>query len=135
MSRVKKTRIGADKDMLCKGLKYKIINALFKVHNELGSAHKEDVYHKAVARELENRNIKFKEEEYLSVEYKGQSIGEYKPNFIIEDKVVLEIKAVPRIAKEKFDQMFYYLKGTNYKLMLLANFGTGKLVVERRSYT
>lgn len=134
MDRDKKTQASANKDILFKDLKYKIIDALYKVHKELGPGHNEDIYHKAIARELENRNINFKEKEYLAVEYKGQEIGEYKSDFIIEDKVILEIKVVPVTTEEMFDQTFYYLKGANYKLMLLANFSSGELVIKQKSY-
>lgn len=134
MGRNKKAQVNADKGILSKDLKYKIIDALYKVHKELGPGHNADIYHRAIAGELENRNINFKEKEYLAVEYKGQEIGEYKSDFIIEDKVILEIKVVPVTTEEMFDQIFYYLKGANYKLMLLANFGTGELVIKQKSY-
>jgi len=127
--------MSTDREGLYKDLTYKVIGALYEVHNELGTVHKESIYHKAVAIELKNRNIKFEEEKSLPVRYKGQKIGVYKPDFVIEDKVILEIKAVPMITKAMFDQIFYYIKGTNYKLVLLANFGTSKLTVKRRIYT
>jgi GxxExxY protein len=120
---------------LYKELTYKIIGALYEVHNELGSVHKENIYHKAIAVELKNRKIGFEEEKFLPVEYKGQKVGSYKPDFIIEDKVILELKAVPILTKAMFDQIFYYIKGTDYKLVLLANFGTAKLTIKRRIYT
>jgi GxxExxY protein len=127
--------MSTDREGLYKDLTYKVIGALYEVHNELGAVHKESIYHKAVAIELKNRNIKFEEEKSLPVRYKGQKIGVYRPDFVIEDKVILEIKAVPMITKAMFDQIFYYIKGTNYKLVLLANFGTTKLNVKRRIYT
>ena len=120
---------------LYKDLTYKIIGALYAVHNELGSVHKENIYHKAVVIELKDRNINFEEEKSLLVKYKDRRIGVYKPDFIIEDKVVLELKAVPMITKVILDQIFYYIRGTNYKLVLLANFGTSKLTIKRRIYT
>lgn len=127
--------MSADKEGLYKDLTYKVIGALYEVHNELGSVHKESIYHKAVAIELKDRGINFKEEKSLPVRYKGQKIGAYKPDFIIEDKVILELKVVPMMTKAMFDQIFYYIKGTDYKLVLLANFGTSKLTVKRRIYT
>ncbi len=127
--------MSTDKSGLYRELTYKIIGSLYEVHNELGSAHKENIYHKAVAIELKNRDIKFEEERVLPVKYKGHKIGAYKPDFIIEDKVILELKAVPIITKTMFDQIFHYIKGTKYKLVLLSNFGTNKLVVKRRIYT
>lgn len=122
-------------DGLYKDLTYKIIGALYEVHKELGSVHKEIIYHKAVGIELADRNINFVEEKPIDVKYKGKKIGVYKPDFIIEDKVILEIKVVPMIIKAMQDQVYYYVKGTKYKLVLLANFGTSKVGIKRLIYT
>ncbi|MFZ5800960.1 MAG: GxxExxY protein [Candidatus Omnitrophota bacterium] len=122
-------------DYLYKDLTYKIIGALFEVHKNLGAVHKENIYHEAIKIELKLQNIPFEEEKSLEVKYKGQPIGAYKPDFIIDNKVILEIKAVPILAKPMLDQMYYYVKGSKYKLALLANFGSHKLVVKRRIYT
>lgn len=127
--------MGTDKEGLYKDLTYKIIGVLYGVHNELGYIHKENIYHKAIAIELMSRNIKFEEEKSLPVRYKGIRIGAYKPDFIIEDKVILELKVVPCMTKSMFDQIYYYIKGNKYKLVLLANFGTPKLIVKRRIYS
>lgn len=120
---------------LYKDLTYKVIGSLYAVHNELGSVHKENIYHKAIALEFKERNINFEEEKSIPVNYKGKTIGFYRPDFIIEDKVILEIKAVPMITKSMMDQIYYYVKGTRYKLVLLANFGIKRLIVKRRIYT
>ena len=120
---------------LYKDLTYKIFGALYAVHNELGPVHKENIYHKAIALEFKERAINFEEEKSLPVKYKGKKIGSYRPDFIIEDNVILEIKAVPMITKSMMDQIYYYVKGTQYKLVLLANFGTKRLSIKRRIYT
>ena len=69
------------------------------------------------------------------VRYKGIRIGVYKPDFIIDDKVILEIKVVPVLTRAIQDQVYYYVRGTKYKLVLLANFGTSKVGVKRLIYT
>lgn len=125
----------ADKEGLYKDLTYKIIGVLYEVHRELGAVHKEIVYHKAVAIELDNRKIPFTEEKSIDVKYKGKRIGVYRPDFIIDDKVILEIKVAPVITKAMQDQVYYYVKGTGYKLVLLANFGTSKVGIKRLIYT
>lgn len=122
-------------EYLYKDLTYKIIGCLYEVHKELGSVHKEIIYHKALALELKNRNISFTEEKAIDVRYKGIRIGIYKPDFIIDDKVILEIKVVPVLTKAIQDQVYYYVRGTKYKLVLLANFGTSKVGVKRLIYT
>jgi len=120
---------------LYKDLTYKVIGILYAVHNELGPVHKENIYVNAIAIELEENHINFEREKQITVTYKGRRVGIYRPDFIIEDKVVLEIKAVPVMTKNMIDQMYYYLKGTRYKLVLLVNFGTKKLSIKRRIYT
>jgi GxxExxY protein len=118
-----------------KELTYKIIGCLYEVHKELGAVHKEIIYHKAIAIELDNRKIPFSEEKSIDVKYKGKRIGVYRPDFIIDDKVILEIKVAPAITRAMRDQVYYYVKGTRYKLVLLANFGTSKVGIKRLIYT
>ena len=122
-------------DGLYKDLTYKIIGCLYEVHKELGNVHKEIIYHKALAIELKDKDIPFVEEKSIDVKYKGKRIGVYRPDFIIDDKVILEIKVAPFITKAMQDQVYYYVKGTKYKLVLLANFGTSKVDVKRLIYT
>jgi len=122
-------------DYIYKDLTYKVIGALFEVHKNLGPVHKENIYQEAIKIEFKLQNISFAEEKALEVEYKGERIGIYRPDFIIEDKVILEIKAVPILAKPMIDQMYYYVRGSKYKLALLANFGASRLTIKRRIYT
>jgi len=129
----KKTKI--ERDYIYKELTYKIIGCLYEVHSELGSVHKEVIYHKAVAVELKSKNIPFIEEKSIDVKYKGNRIGVYRPDFIIEDKIILEIKVAPAITKAMQNQVYYYVKGTKYNLVLLANFGTEKVGIKRLIYT
>jgi len=127
----------ADKDVdyIYKDLTYKIIGAIYEVHKELGSVHKEIIYHKAIAIELAEKGIPFVEEKSIDVKYKEKKIGVYRPDFIIDDKVILEVKVAPAITKAMRDQVYYYVKGTKYKLVLLANFGTTKVGIKRLIYT
>lgn len=115
-------------------LTYKIIGALYAVHQELGPVHKEVIYHKALAIELADRDIRYAEEKGIDVKYKGKKIGVYRPDFIIDDKVIVEIKSVPMITKAMQGQVYHYVKGTKYKLVLLANFGSKSLGIKRLIY-
>lgn len=78
---------------LYKELTYRVIGLLYEVHNELGPVHKENVYREAVAIELKSQKIHFEKEKVIDVNYKGEKIGVYRPDFVIEDKVILELKA------------------------------------------
>lgn len=122
-------------EYIYKDLTYKIIGALFEIHRNLGCVHKENIYHEAIKIEFKLQDISFVEEKTLEVAYKGKKIGVYRPDFIIENKVILEIKAALQLAKTMVDQMYYYVKGSKYKLVLLANFGSKKLDIKRRIYT
>jgi GxxExxY protein len=121
-------------EYIYKDLTYRIIGAIYAVHKELWSVHKEVIYHRALALELSDNNISFSDEKAIDVTYKGEKIGVYKPDFIIDDKVILEIKVMPMLAKAAQNQAYYYAKGTKYKLVLLANFGTTKVGIKRLIY-
>ena len=122
-------------EFLYNDLTYKVIGCLYEVHKELGTVHKENVYHKAVAIEFKSNNISFDEEKTIDVTYKGKKVGLYRPDFIINGQVILELKVVPALTKAMSDQVYYYIKGTTYKLGLLVNFGTAKLGIKRLIYT
>jgi len=134
MSTDAKPQMSTDKKYLYEDLTYKIIGCLYDVHKELGNVHKEIVYHRAIAIELGMRKIPFIEEVAIDVMYKGEKIGLYRPDFVINGQVVLEIKAVPIITKSMQNQVYYYIKGTPYKLVLLANFGAVRLGIKRLIY-
>lgn len=119
-------------DFLYPNLTYKIRGAMYKVHKTLGSGHKEIVYSKALEREFKLQKISFVTEKTLPVTYEGVKVGYYKPDFIIEDKVLLEIKALPFLTNQSENQITYYLKGTSYRLGLLVNFGANSLVIKRK---
>ena len=120
--------------LLYENLTYKIIGICYEIHNELGPIHKEKIYQKALERAFEDSSIQFSREVNLPVVFKGRKVGAYKPDFIIENKVILEIKAVNFITKSANSQLTYYLKGTNYKIGLLVNFGSKSLDIRRRIY-
>lgn len=121
--------------LLYEDLTYKIRGAIFDVHKSLGPGHKELVYQKALAKEFVLRRIPFVREKVLNVVYKGEKVGIYKPDFIIDEKVIIEIKAVPFLPHDAEVQLSYYLRGTNYKLGLLVNFGSKRVDIRRRIYS
>ena len=121
-------------DHLYKDLTYKIIGAAFSIHKSLGPVHKELVYQNALAEELRLLKIPYKKEVILPVSYKGKSIGIYKPDFVVDKKVIVELKALSFLPTTAKSQLSYYLRGTPYKIALLLNFGTPSLEVHRRIY-
>ena len=123
--------IFADSKLIFADLTYKVRGAIFEVYNILGYGHKEEVYQKALASELEKRQISFKKEMSLQVNYKDKNVGNYRPDFVIDDKVILEIKAVEFMPKSYEEQLVHYLKTTGFKVGLLVNFGQPKLYIKR----
>lgn len=121
-------------DFLYSELTYKIRGAVFAVWRELGPAFKESVYQKALEREFSKRAIPFISQKRIDIIYDNKKIGIYKPDFIIDDKILVEIKVLPRLTKLEEKQAWYYLKGTDYKLALLVNFGSQKLQIKRWIY-
>lgn len=119
-------------DFLYPELTYKIRGAMYTVHRGLGSGHKEQVYHKALEREFRDQKIVFETEKILNVFYKDEKVGVYKPDFIVDEKVLIELKAVPILPIQAENQLSYYLRGTAYKLGLLVNFGSNSLVIRRK---
>lgn len=122
-------------DFLYEDLSYKIRGCAFKIYNTLGFGHKENVYQAALEIEFEKSKINFEREKVLPVLYGGKKVGIYKPDFVIDNKIIIEMKAVPFILKNNETQLTYYLKGTNYKLGFLVNFGSQKLDIRRRVWT
>lgn len=121
-------------DLLYKELAYKVVGCFYSVHNELGPGYKESIYHKALSIEFENNKINFTEEKRITITYHGRKAGIYKPDFIVDDKILVEIKAVDFMPKVYEEQLYTYLKGTKYKLGYLVNFGSSKIEIRRRIY-
>jgi GxxExxY protein len=128
-------QINTDKKLMYANLTYKIRGAIFNVYNTLGPGHKEQVYQKALAKELKETGIPYKREEPLEVSYKGEKVGNYRPDFVVKNKVILEIKAVEFMPKFYEQQLVHYLKSTNFKIGFLVNFGAPKLVIKRLIWT
>ena len=120
--------------VLYKDLSYKLVGCFYKAYNTLGPAHKEQIYQKALSTEFKLQGISFIENKKLPIKYAEIVIGTYQPDFIIEDKIIVEIKSVLQFPKVFEKQLYYYLRGTNYKLGYLVNFGAEKIQIKRRIY-
>lgn len=117
--------------LLYKELTYKIRGCIFQVYNTLGPGHKESIYQNALENELHGQGIKFDSQKVFDVYYNHKKMGVYKPDLIIEEKIIIEIKAACLNLKIFEKQVLGYLKATPYQLGLLVNFGTDKLYIKR----
>ena len=118
---------------LYKDLTRDIIGAAMEVHRELGSGFLEYVYEEALCYELKLREFYFERQKELDIYYKDLSIPrKYKPDLIVENKVIVEIKAISSLSEVEEAQILNYLKATKMRVGLLLNFGKKSLEVKRR---
>src|SRR3989344_954126 len=114
---------------------YKIRKAVFNVYRALGCNNKETVYQKALYISLLKEKLKIEKEKRLPVIFENVNVGTYIPDFLIEEKIIVELKSKLFITKEDVKQFWQYLKSTKYKLGFLINFGKQEEVqIIRRVY-
>ncbi|MBN1522208.1 MAG: GxxExxY protein [Candidatus Aureabacteria bacterium] len=123
-----------DVDFLYKDLSYRLVGCFYEVYNELGPAHKEQIYHKALKLSFDSIGIDYQSKKRLDIYFRDQAVGIYEPDFIIEDRIIVELKSVLIMPSVFEQQLFYYLKGTDYKVGYLVNFGSEKIDIRRRVY-
>jgi GTP-binding protein LepA len=128
------TRTNADDKLLYEDLTYKIRGAAFQVRKKIGLGHKEIVYQKALEEEFKASQLNFEKEKVINIVYEGKKIGIYRPDFVVEDKIIVEIKALPFIGANEEKQIWTYLKGSDYKLLLLINFSPKDIFIKRIIY-
>ena len=109
----------------------KIIGAAFEVHREMGPGFLEKVYEGALAQELTSRGVPVRCQAEIRVRYKGQEVGVYYADLLVDDNVVCEIKAVESLSSAHEAQLLHYLKATGIKVGLLLNFGSQRVQVKR----
>lgn len=112
------------------GLPYKhseiteqILGAFYAVYSGLGYGFLEKVYVNSLRIELEQRSMRVMRESAIKIHYAGQLVGEYYADLIVEDAVIVEIKAAKVLPAEHEAQLLNYLKATSYEVGLLLNFG------------
>ncbi len=120
-------------NFLYKDLSEKIIKCFYNVFDELGSGFLESVYEKSLMIELKKNSINAVNQKGINVYYKNELVGEYKSDIIVDNKILIEIKAVNKILPIHEAQIINYLKATKIKVGLLVNFGN-KLEFIRRVY-
>ncbi len=102
-----------------------------EVHKLLGSGLLESVYERAMAMELTLRLIPFERQVKVKVKYKEEIVGEYRADFLVDGKIILEIKAVAALTAAHYAQSIHYLAATGLRLAMLLNFGSSSLQFKR----
>ena len=109
-----------------------IIGLAIEVHKILGAGFLEAVYEEALGIEFEQNNIKFEKQKELEIKYKTSILQKkYYADFLIDNKIILELKATDNICSEHISQLLNYLKATKMKVGYILNFGTNKLEFKR----
>ena len=110
---------------------YKINGAIFEVNRELGAGFLEKVYENALLIELINAGLKAEKQVPIKVKYKEREVGEYFADIVVENRIILELKAVKSLQKIHEAQLLNYLKATGIKIGLLVNFTHPKAQIKR----
>ncbi|MFH1771739.1 MAG: GxxExxY protein [Candidatus Omnitrophota bacterium] len=110
----------------------KIIACAYRVHSKLGPGFNENIYHSALKIALKEKDINYETEKSFNVSFKSKNVGKFRLDLVIEDKVVIEIKAINGNIPAVFElQVLSYLKASGYKVGLLINFGNKSCQVRR----
>ena len=121
-------------DLLHKELSDLIINAFYTVYNALGYGFLEKVYENALFTELKNKGLHCEKQKPIKVYYDQKVVGEYFADIIVEDSIIIELKATESLMDEHEVQLVNYLKATEIEVGLLLNFGK-KPTFKRKIFT
>ena len=112
-------------------LTHKIIGAAMEVHKHLGSGFQEVVYQRALAIEMQLEGLRFEREFEMLLHYKSYDVGTRRVDFLVEDKIMVEIKAVAGLEDAHLSQAMNYVEAYNLEVGLLINFGAQSLQFKR----
>ncbi|MBU4369417.1 GxxExxY protein [Patescibacteria group bacterium] len=119
------------KDLIYPKLSYQIVGILFEVYNDLGAGLHEKYYQRAMTKALTKAKISFREQAPVVMKFQGDKIGKYFIDFIIENRVIVELKKGERFSPKHIFQVVAYLKATKLKLGILAHFGHDSVKFKR----
>jgi len=120
-----------NQNIVHKELSYKIIGIMYDVFNELSYGFQEKYYCRAIAVLLREHSLNFKEQVYIPIIFKENKIGGYYLDFLIENKIILEIKRGDRFFKKDIEQIYAYLKAHGLQLGILIRFAKDGIKIKR----
>ena len=112
-------------------LTYKVIGCAMKVHNVLGNGFQEVIYQRALAVEFKYLGVPFEREFNMKVHYRGEEVGERRVDFLVDKKIMVELKAIINLESVHLAQAKNYLEAYNLEVGLLINFGAKNLQFKR----
>lgn len=120
-----------DRKYLYTELTHEIIGSLYEVYNRMGFGYSEKIYQEALAEEFGKRGIEFQREQLSRVSYKNKALGYYFHDFLIEHKVILEVKVGDNFYKNHLRQTLSYLKSSGVRLGIVAVFTPKEVLIKR----
>jgi GxxExxY protein len=122
-----------EEKFLHKELSYRLVGICMAIHRDYKSVHNERIYHKALEERLNLDKLKFLSKPKIAIRSRdtGNEIGYYEPDLVIENKIVLELKAVPQVFRKHEIQLSEYLKASEYEIGYVFNFGLPSLYFRR----
>lgn len=121
----------AKTDLLHAELSYQVMRAVFEVHNHLGPGFAEGIYEEALVREFERCGIPYQRQKIVEVHYKGAVVGVHRLDLVVDDRIVLELKAATGLDSAHLGQVLSYLRASGLQLGILINFGTPRVQSRR----
>ena len=112
-------------------LSSRVIGCAIEVHRALGTGFLESVYDNALAIELARKNINYKRQFQIAVTYKSRPVGQFIADYLVDNVLILELKAIDKLNSNAQAQVLNYLKATGLQVGLIFNFGRTKLEIKR----
>jgi len=112
-------------------LSNRIIGLAIGIHKKLGPGFQEKIYQEALLKEFKKGGMEYEKQKVIRVDYEGQSLGNQRIDLLVDEEIILEIKACTKIIPIHRDQVISYLKAANKQLGLILNFGRSKLEIKR----
>ena len=114
---------------------YKIRGSAFEIYKKFRNAYKEKIYQNAFVISLKEKGLIVEKEKRIDIYFKNKKVGVYIPDLVVNEKIVIELKAKPKLLPDDINQFWLYLKGSSYKVGFLINFGAAEGVeIIRRVY-
>lgn len=136
------TRINANKNTKARELvfpkvSFAIQGCIFEIRKQYGPGQKEVVYQKLLEEKLKAKRLRVEREKRIDIYSvdSGKVVGSYRPDLVVENKVVIEVKSSRLLSQQDEKQLYYYLRNSSYELGYLVNFSTRRLFMKRIVYS
>ena len=123
-----------EEKIIYRELSYQIVGCAIQVHKALGPGFPEAVYERALEIEFQKAGLNYERQKTFRVAYEGKPVGDFRADFVVDGKVILELKALAEMPRVFLRQVHSYLQVSGFRLGILINFGREKLETKRIVY-